>query len=101
MTTPPPHTHTLYAPVGVVEAQFLNQHVDKEVPQGGGEGGEFIATGHGTTVDGKHAYVEHCPNPQAIQGTSLQSLLVLLPVHLRHQAGGRDRVEGGMEECKR
>ena len=115
----PLHTHNdhdlppslPYIPVRIVEAHFLDEHVDKEVTQSGGKGGKLIATAHGMLVEWKHASIDDQPNHQTIKDTSLQHLLVLLPVHLkchgegeRGREGWREGEEGGREkkgrECR-
>ena len=69
--------------MGVVEEHLLHHQEHEEVEDGGGKGGQLVATLVAPPVDqGVGDEVEEGTNDEGVEGYELQSLLVLLPVHL-------------------
>ena len=101
-----------HKPVGVVEANLLNDDVHEQVPDSGGECREGVAT-----LISSHFHqvvlekVEEKSNNKHIEGNSAKSPLVHLPVYLRwgwkrerregRREGGEEGRRGGGEEGRR
>jgi len=84
-----------HKPVGVVEANLLNDNVHEQVPDSGGERWEGVATlissqFHQVVLE----IVEEKANNKHIEGNSAKSLLVHLPVYLRWGWKREGREEG-------
>ena len=73
----------------IVEENLLNNNEHEEMPDGGGEGWQLIATMVAPPDEQRvPAQIEDKANDSGVEQNSPQTLLVLLPVYLQGWGGG-------------